>query len=441
MKPLLLGLATPLALVVVQQQLLLRLPPHLERLEPSQASQGPAALTLQFSRPMNHNSVASASRLQPPQPGRWLGDGNRLSLNLEPGSTITGPLTLLLGGRDQRGSALRPGQWRWDPRPRVLAVVPTNGGEQLHLLQSNGRWQPLSPVWAQIVALEPLGDGSAVALVSRNAQKRLQIWRIPLQQRNLAPLKRGLAPVRADRPHLLDQGDLVFAHLSSNRRGELLIQQGGMAPGSAITVLWPKGQRPKRLPLEASGPMRLLPQGGAVVVPASDGLLLHDLPPRPPRQQTLPGRRDLSSFCPRTGRALLVRHWPDFRRSLELVEPGQAPRQLWIGSQAVVASSCSGGGERVWLALVEGVQRPQLTVLALDRRGRLLARRPLVGWELEPGTPLSHDPSRNQLLLVLRPWGQGGALAPPAQVMLLDGTSLAITPLGKQARLALWLPP
>jgi RNA polymerase sigma factor (sigma-70 family) len=68
-----------------------------------------------------------------------------------------------------------------------------------------------------------------------------------------------------------------------------------------------------------------------------------------------------------------VRHWPDFRRSLELVEPGLAPRQLWIGPQALVATACSRGGERVWAMLIEGVGRPALTLISLDRRGTVLA--------------------------------------------------------------------
>jgi hypothetical protein len=187
--------------------------------------------------------------------------------------------------------------------------------------------------------------------------------------------------------------------------------------------------------------MRLLPQGGAVVVPASEGLTLHDLPPRPALLQILPGNRDLSSFCPRAGRALLVRHWPDFRRSLELIEPGQAPRQLWLGSQALVASSCLGGGERLWLAQIEAIQRPDLTVLELNREGSILARRSLDNWELEPGTPISLDPSRNQLLLALRPLGSPGARPQSPELMLIGDPDLALTPVGQRGRLALWLPP
>ena len=448
MKRLLLALLLPVGLAVGQQQLLVRQPPRLLGLSASAASSGPGGLELRFSRPMDRGSVAAASRITPPLAVRWLAAGPVLKLSLNPGVRLDQPLQLALAGRDRRAQPLPPSRWLWDPRPRIVAVVPVPGGEQLQLREHNGRWQPLSPVWDSILSVEPLGDGSGVAVVSqgRDAQAPAgqQIWMIPLQQRNLAPSAQGLQSPRAGPPTPLDRDTHLFAHLSSNRFGDLLIQSGGLEPGSARTLLWPRrAARAITLPYAASGPMRLLPQGGAVVVPISEGLSLQDLPPRPPRQQLLPGSRDLSSFCPRAGVALLVRHWPDFRRSLDVVEPGRPPRQLWIGPQAVLASSCQGNGERFWIALIEGIQRPELTVLTLNRRGQIMARRSLPNWELEPGTPLNLDATTNQLLLVLRPWNRdgSGSVAAAPQAMVMDATTLALRPLHKQARLALWLPP
>ena len=189
--------------------------------------------------------------------------------------------------------------------------------------------------------------------------------------------------------------------------------------------------------------MRLLPEGGGLVVPESEGLSLRALPPRPPRRDLLPGSRDLVAFCPRAGRALLVRHWPDYRRSLELVEPGRAPRQLWIGPQAVVAAACAGSGDRVWMLLVEGLARPTLTLVELDRQGSLRKSRRLDAWELEPGAGLHHDPTGDRLLTVLRPRTTDAASTapPPPQVVLIDAADLEPRPLRRTARQAVWLPP
>jgi hypothetical protein len=445
-RPLLAALAVPALLAVIQQQLLLRLPPRLEGLGNAPASSGPAALQARFSRPMDPASLKSGSRLVPPLEHRWLGSGDSLLLSLAEGQTLRQPLQLDLSGKDRRGLALPASRWLWDPRPRLLAVVSQPGGEQLQIRDHDGRWTPISPVWPAIPVAVPLGDGSGVAAASRDPSGQLRLWTIALRQRNLAPQRQGLGAVQVEPPQPLGDSAVTFAHLSSNRRGELLVQSGSLEEaGSTALLLRPRGDgrpqgRSRPLPWQASGPMLLLPGGGAVVVPDTDGLHLETLPPRQPRRQTLPGSRDLSSFCPQAGRAVLLRHWPDFRRSLELVEPGRAPQQLWLGSHAVVASACSRGGERVWALLVEGRGEPELSILMLDRRGTELARRRLEGWELEPGTGLQYDPSSEQLLAALRPLGALDARPAPAQPVLIDAASLELRPLARPVSQVQWLP-
>ncbi|MEB3316554.1 MAG: hypothetical protein VKO39_00200 [Cyanobacteriota bacterium] len=412
-----------LVLALGLQQALLRQPPRLLRLSQAPASSGPAALRLRFSRPMDPTSLA-ASRLDPPLAHRWLGEGDTFLLALAPGQRPRGPLRLSLAGRDLTGVPLRPRRWLWDPRPRLLAVVPVAGGEQLHLRDHDGRWRPLLPnLWRQIVAVEALGDGSALALVSREDGGVQQVWRLPLRQRNLAPEREGLAPVRAGAPTPLWREPILFAHISGNRRGDLLVQAGGLGGEAVRTLLWPPSGAPRPLALDAVGTASLLPEGGAVVAPRAEGLTLERLPPLPPQRQILPGSRDLLAFCPRAGRALLRRHWPDYRRSLEWLEPGQPPRELWRGNEALLAATCQGGGELLWVALLSGDRRPELSLLALDRQGRRLSHRRLSAWELEPGTQLQDDATTAQLVAALRPLPlagqQGTAPPPPARAMVL----------------------
>ncbi|MEB3260029.1 MAG: hypothetical protein VKP63_05305 [Cyanobacteriota bacterium] len=410
-------------LALVLQQVLLRQPPRLLRLSPAPASSGPAALRLRFSRPMDPASLA-ASRLDPPLAHRWLGEGDTFLLTLAPGQWPRGPLRLTLAGRDQAGVPLPTRRWLWDPRPRLLAVVPVAGGDQVWLRDHDGRWRPLlATVWRQIVTVEVLGDGAALALVSREEGGRQQVWRLPLRQRNLAPEREGLGTVSAGAPQALEREPILFAHISGNRRGELLVQAGGMGENGVRTQLWPASGSPRALALEATGTASLLPEGGALVVPRTEGLTLETLPPRAPRRQILPGSRDLLAFCPRSGRALLRRHWPDYRRSLEWLEPGQPPREIWRGSEALLAATCQGSGERLWVALMSGDRRPQLSLLALDRQGRQLRRRALSDWELEPGTQLHDDPATDQLVAALRPLPpagrEGTAPPPPARAVVL----------------------
>ena len=427
------------ALVLLQQQLLLHQPPRLLDLNMASASTGPAALRSRFSRPLTTESLERNSSLAPQLQHRWLGDGRNLLLTLEPGQRLETSLQLDLAGEDGQGLRLPTSRWHWDPRPRVLAVVNVQGGEQLQVRQHNGDWTAISPIWPEIPHVLPLGDGSGVAAASRLDNGQLQLWLIPLRQANLHPVGQQAPGKLADPPQRLRRKPVLFAHLSTNRRGDLLIQSGRLEPGSRQSVLLPQTGRSQILPWPASGPIQLLPEGGAAVVPSPDGLHLEALPPLEPRRQTLPGSRDLSSFCP-PGRALLLRHWPDFRRSLELVEPGLPPRQLWLGSEALLASACSRQGEQIWALLLLGQARPQLRLLALNRNGQELGHRSLKGWELEPGTGLHWDGATRQLLATLRPLSGGGELPLPAQPVMIDGDSLTLQPLELSVRQAHWLP-
>lgn len=443
-RSLLLALGVPVLIAGVQQQGLLRRPPRVLALLQAPASSGPAALQARFSRPMLLTSLQQDSRLTPPLAHRWLGRGSQLLLALDEGERIPEPLELTLAGRGLRGLPLQPRRWLWDPRPRVVAVVRVAGGEQLQLRGHDGVWFPLSPIWPAIPVMRPLGDGTAVAVASRLEDGRLRLWRIPIRQDNLHSLAPGGRPAidrpAAGSPQPLRPDPVIFAHFSSNRRGDLLIQSGGLDPGSSGTRLLQADGRQRQLPWRASGPLLLAPEGGAVLVPGADGLNLQALPPLPSRRQILPGSRDLSSFCPQAGRALLVRHWPDYRRSLELIEPGQPPRQLWLGTEAVLSSSCSRGGQRVWLLLLDGIRRPQLSLVTLDAQGRRLASRELRGWEAEPGTGLHWDPSTGRLLAVLRRGSGRDQGRQPPRAVLIDSRGLGLEALGPEVRQADWLP-
>ena len=203
-------------LALVQQQWLLRRPPRLDSLGGAAASAGSAALQARFSRPMALESLQQASRLEPARPHRWLGDGEHPQLTLLDQNPVRNPLQLALAGQDRRGQALRPSRWHWDPRPRLLAVVPVATGEQLQLRDHDGRWLPLSPLWPRLQSVEPQGDGSGVAFSGEDSAGNVSIWRVGLRQPAVLP-----AHAAARRPAIAPppppvRRQLLFAHLSNN---------------------------------------------------------------------------------------------------------------------------------------------------------------------------------------------------------------------------------
>ena len=437
---LLLGCLAALAgLAVVQQQILLRRPPRLQSVAIQPLRSGAAALDVVFSRPMDRATVA-ASSLDPDLPHRWFGRQDRLRLLVNSGQPIAGPLRLDLLGRDLRRLPLRSQEVWWNPRPHLLSVVPSGDGERLKLRLRDGRWKALAPVQQRILQIEPLGNGAGVALVSDDSEARQRVLLRHLDQHALSIREQGLDDPVLGSLEVLESGasgSLLFAHLSSNQLGELLVQLGGFEPDSDRVWIQSQGKEQRPLDLEASGPLRLLPDGNGLVLPSYDGLELLPLNASLDggARQSLPGSREVKAFCSGSGRALLVRHWPDYRRSLELVIPARPPQQVWLGEAGVMAAACDNGGERLWLVLREAGLRTEDVLLQLDSKGQEIRRRALGPWRLSSGAELDYDPVTDQLLTVVqKPAADHGRIA------LISGSSLSLEVLEQPAVLARWLP-
>jgi hypothetical protein len=422
---------------LVQQQILLRRPPRLRSVAIQSIRSGAAALDVRFSRTMDRKSVAENSRLAPHQPHQWFGQQDQFRLLLDPGALIRSPQKLVLAGRDQRGLALAKRSLWWDPRSYLVAVMVEEQGEQLKLRRDDGSWLPLSSVEQRILQIEPLGNGKGVAFVTDNDPSKLEVLLRQLTPRAISDQVQGLADPLPGAIQSLASGSLLFAHLSSNQRGELLVQVGGIEVGSDRTWIRSANAKRRDLDLEVAGAIRLLPDGSGLVVPSYDGL---DLLPMNPEQQgnapqSLPGSRELKSFCSGSGRAVLLRNWPDYRRSIELVIPGQPPRQVWLGDAGVMATACDNRGEKIWIVLRDASPILRDELLLVDSSGSVLKRRFFPGWYLASGAVLDVDPATNRLLTVMTD-GDGSK----RRAALIDGSSLEYELLKPQVVLARWLP-
>ena len=427
-------------LVVLQQQWLLRRPPRLLELVPDTIHSGTAAVEVRFSRPMHRRNVASESQLDPDLTHRWHASGQALGLVIENEQPLKTPVLISLAGRDLRMQSMTPQNRWWDPRPWLVVNRSVEGGDQLQLLQRDGTWRPITPIWPAITQMEPLGDGRGIAVVSSDDSGRERIWLQHLKRRGIQPQRHLLdAPTRGSLQPLIE-GKLLFGHLSSNLNGDLLVQSGGLKPGSeAVELIQNDGQR-RPLSIKSSGPLQLLPVGGGVVVPTFDGLRLQPLiNGTPESSQMLPGSRELGAFCHASGRAVLIRHWPDYRRSIELVMPGLPPRQLHLGDQAVLAVACNNTGTTIWAVLGRWTsQGRQQTIVLMNEMGQIQRQQQLNPWLLQPGTRLLLDPVGQQLLMSVNqsPNKLTGRTA------LMDSTTLEWREIGETAiKEAVWLSP
>ena len=281
---------------------------------------------------------------------------------------------------------------------------------------------PISQVWPAIPSVIPLGNGRGIALVVRDQNGTEQVWLDQLTPISTANRLAALGPPTLSNTEPLLKGEVLFAHLSSNLNGDLLVQSGGFQPGSDQALLLQADGKRKALDLKPSGPMQLLPAGGGVVMPTYNGLSLRPLQATEQKPQMLPGSREVGAFCGASGRAVLIRHWPDYRRSIELVVPGQAPKQLHLGDQAVLGVACNNRGTQIWAVLGRWKQqRGNHELVLFSDAGDVTQRRALEPWTLKAGSPIQWNPVTNHLLMTLTRPNQTHARAG-----LIDGDSLKL---------------
>jgi len=401
---------------------------------------GSAGLDLEFSRPMHRPSLQASSRLQPALQHRWLGQGNALRLVVEADVAIEKPLRLHLAGSDLRTQKISPQTWWWDPRPWLVVNRRVEGGEQLQLRGRDGTWQAVTPVWPAITQVVPLGNGRGIAMVSSDGRGQEQIWLRRLKPAGLQTDKTLLSTPRLEALEPLTADPLLFGHISSNLNGDLLVQKGGFQAGSQTTELLLNDGSRRTLQVKTSGPLQLIPAGGGMVVPAKDGLSIDSLSEvRGKKTQTLPGSREIGSFCSASGRAVLIRHWPDYRRSIELVIPGLAPRQLHLGDQAVLAVACNNAGTQIWAVFGRwSAQGREQTMVLMDETGRVQKQKQLNPWMLQPGTQLWVDPARRQILMsVSEGSDRNAAIAALMDANTLEWSEFSRIPIKE----AVWLMP
>ena len=438
--PLVIILAATSFLVAAQRQFLLVSPPKLREINIQQIRSGTAALNVLFSRPMKVESVRKHSKIHPEFPHQWLGNGKQLRLLLNSDRLIRQPLRLEIGGVDHRGIKLQQHDLWWDPRPYLLAVALLPDGEQLQMRRFDGSWVPLSPVFSKIRQLEPLGNGRGVAFVSIDKEWRQKVWLRGLIPSSLSSIRSHLNSPRLGHLHLLTPEPQVYALLSSNQHGELLVQVGADDPGS--TRVWLQDEKGQKSNLDlkgtATGQMSLIPDGSGLVMPSSNGLELVPLLQDEIRNssQILPGDRNLQSFCSGSGRAVVTNVLPDFQESIELLIPGMAPKQLWNGDDSIVmAASCDNQGEHILIGLRKYEARFIDEIILIDSDGNTLRRRLLTPWSLRRDSRFDYDPIGDQFLITLLHENSNVPIT-----ALIRANDLEITILDKEAEAVRWLP-
>ena len=421
LRPRALLLALPAVLALVQALLLVQRPGRLLEVTSSSDSGSGASLQLRFSRPLQPGSLARETSLGDGTPIQVRGEGTGWFLRSGDSSGRTFPVQVRFGGRNLRRRPLPDTRLLWDPRPLLVVVASSGERERLEVLEPGGSWRPLTPWQSQIGTFLPLGDGSGVAYSTSADGTAHRNRLVPVTAPATWPAPDPPPTPEAGPPRTLPTGETLQSHFSSSLQGDLLIQtdsliEAGSVPSSrpSLTLIRSRGSI-LRLENPDGEPTELLPGGDGLLVTERDGLAIRTLPPLAPSRSFLPGRRDLRSFCSGGQNALLSQRHADYSRSLELLSPGQAPRRLWSGKEAILAATCDATGSRIWALTsddrqVQGQGGGTLALLELRPEEGHRSSTPLPGWRPSAdASTLSFDPVQGRLLTVLSPAGEDTA--------------------------------
>jgi hypothetical protein len=152
------------------------------------------ALELVFSRAMQQDTVVERLEIQPPVPGEYSWQGNRLifipQLPWPPGTTVQ--VKLRSGGQASRFPALpllQDYETSFTTRqPRLAFLYPSNGPANVFLHNPRtGEIDPLTNVFSGVLDFDVSPDGSVIYYSARNPQGGSDLYRLSLFMENEAP--------------------------------------------------------------------------------------------------------------------------------------------------------------------------------------------------------------------------------------------------------------
>ncbi|MGA7938100.1 MAG: hypothetical protein WCA35_31415 [Kovacikia sp.] len=314
-----------------------------------------AAFLLIFSRPMDHTSVESNLRIEPPLPGKVSWAGRRMAYTLTmPTPYGTNFRVQLQGAKDRfsgsRKAALQPFTGQFRSRDRAFAYIGVQGEEDGRLVLYNLNQQQkqiLTP--KEFVVMEfkpyPLGDRLLFAAVPRTAQPQglleQQLYTVttgihlepPAQLDSqtagpAAPLPAAESPGKVEL--VLDSANYQNLRFDLSADGQIIVVQrvNRNDPADFGPWLLKAGEPPKPLKGQPGGDFLITPDSNSLAISQGQGLAILPLQPDAKPLNFLPKFGMVLNFSQDGSLAAMVKFNTDRTRSLFLVSSQGTQKQL-----------------------------------------------------------------------------------------------------------------
>jgi hypothetical protein len=302
------------------------------------------AFILTFSRPMNHKSVETHLKIDPPIPGKfsWAGRrmaytplapvpyGNEYQIKLE-------KATDKIFGTPERGTPMQPFEGSFRSRDRVFAYIGIEGSEQGRLILYNLTTQKksiLTPADLVVMDFKPYPNGERILFAAsdrRTQEKGLlhqQLYTVTtglsFESLSAQPQPQGKLDLVLDSK---DYQNLEF-DLSADGKTILIQRLNRRKPSDfGLWIIQPEA-KPRPLDNQPGGDFVIAPDSASVAVAQGQGIGILPLKPGAKPLEFLPKFGVLLNFAKDGSAAAMVKFNTDYTRSLFLVTTQGTQKEL-----------------------------------------------------------------------------------------------------------------
>lgn len=355
------------------------------------------AFTLTFSRPMNHASVESNLRLEPPLPGKISWAGRRMAYTLKiPAPYGTAFQVQLQNAQDRFAgsgrSTMQPFKGSFQTHDRVFAYIGVSGEEAGRLVLFNlnqQQKQVLTPPTMVVTEFKPypLGDRLLFAATPRTTQPAVltdqQLFVVTTgiqvqppvqpdaQSSPTQPLTSAVPPGKVDL--VLDNKDYQNLKFDLSADGNLIVVQRVNRSNPNDFGAWfiKAGEPPQPLKGEPGGDFLITPDSQSLAIAQGQGLAILPLQPGAKPLDFLPKFGMVLSFARDGSQATMVKFNTDNTRSLFLVSNQGTQTELLRTTGSILSTRFDPTKQTLYCLLTElltggDVYREQPYLAAID---------------------------------------------------------------------------
>jgi hypothetical protein len=307
---------------------------------------------LTFFRPMNHSTVETNLKLEPPLPGKFSWAGRRMAYTLQDPAPYGVTYTLKLAGATDKyfgennankGTLIQPFSSTFRSRDRAFAYIGVTGENEsrlmlVNLTSNDSKPIPLTPKDLVVTDFKPYPDSDRILFSATDrSQARTggsltqELFTVTTGINPESPGEESQTPAIVGRiDKLLDSKDYQNLKFDLSADGKTIVIQrvNRRNPGDFSPWILEEKMPPRRLENQQGGDFLIRPDSKSMVISQKQGLAIVPLKPEADPVEFLPKYEQVLGMARDNSAAAYVKYNSDFTRSLFILDNQGAEQEI-----------------------------------------------------------------------------------------------------------------